>query len=160
MKKRRMSLIAGTFALFQAVMPLLGYICVHTILQIFSSLEKWIPWIAFVLLLAIGAKMIRDGFREQTACDNFKPTGFSELMLLGIATSIDALSVGFTIAEYNFSMALVCALIIAIVTFIICLFGIVLGKKIGTKLSNKAQIFGGLILIAIGLEILISSLIG
>ncbi len=159
MKKRRMCLIAGTFALFQAFMPLLGYCFVHTILKIFTSLERWIPWIAFALLLVIGVKMIYEGARGQTACENFKPTGFRELILLGIATSIDALSVGFTIAEYNLLMALICALIIAIVTFFLCFFGIVLGKKIGTKLSDKAQILGGLILIAIGLEIVITSLI-
>ena len=75
----------------------------------------------------------------------------------GVATSIDALSVGFTIAEYNWVMALVSSLIIAAVTFVICLLGLYIGKKAGTKLAGKAGIFGGIILILIGLEIFITS---
>ena len=78
------------------------------------------------------------------------------LFVQGIATSIDALSVGFTIAEYNWIMALAASLIIAIVTFFICIGGLIIGKKFGTKLSNKAQILGGIILIAIGIEIFVS----
>ena len=78
-------------------------------------------------------------------------------LLQGIATSIDALSVGFTIAEYNWVTALVCAAIIAVVTFLICLGGLYIGKKAGTKLAGKAGILGGSILILIGLEIVISS---
>lgn len=80
-------------------------------------------------------------------------------MLQGIATSIDALSVGFTISGYDWLMALICALIIAAVTFVICMAGLVLGKKFGTKLSNKADILGGAILIVIGLEIFIKGLL-
>ena len=75
--------------------------------------------------------------------------------LICIATSIDALSVGFTIAEYNWIMALVASLIIATVTFFICIGGLIIGKQFGTKLSNKAQILGGIILIAIGIEIFV-----
>lgn len=78
----------------------------------------------------------------------------------GIATSIDALSVGFTIAEYDFLMALVAVLIIAVITFAICLCGLFLGKKFGTKLAGKASIFGGVILILIGIEIFITGLVG
>ena len=77
-------------------------------------------------------------------------------MIQGIATSIDALSVGFTIAEYGWFMAFAAALIIAVVTFVICIGGLVIGKKFGTKLSNKAQILGGVILIVIGIEIFIT----
>ena len=76
-----------------------------------------------------------------------------------VATSIDALSVGFTIAEYGWLMALVAALIISAVTFVICMAGLATGKKFGTKLSNKAQVFGGVILIAIGLEIFIGGMV-
>ena len=79
------------------------------------------------------------------------------LFIQGIATSIDALSVGFTIAEYDWLMALVCSLIIAVVTLLICLSGLIIGKKFGTRLSNRAEIFGGVILIAIGVEIFASS---
>ena len=84
--------------------------------------------------------------------------GFVALIVQGIATSIDALSVGFTIAEYELVMALVSTLIIAIITFFICVGGLVIGKKFGTKLANKAAIFGGVILIAIGIEIFITGI--
>ena len=82
--------------------------------------------------------------------------GIGALLIQGIATSIDALSVGFTIAEYGWFMAFAAALIIAVVTFVICIGGLVIGKKFGTKLSNKAQILGGVILIVIGIEIFIT----
>ena len=158
MPVRRMCVIAGTFALFQGIMPLLGYTCVHTILQLFTAFEAWIPWIAMILLCAIGTKMIVEGVRKKASSEEIRPMGYRELFLMGIATSIDALSVGFTIADYGLVMALVCVLIIAAVTFVICYLGLHFGKKLGTKLSDKAQIFGGVILIAIGLEILLKSL--
>ena len=81
------------------------------------------------------------------------------LLVQGVATSIDALSVGFTIAEYSFAEALLACLLIGAVTFFICLAGIIIGKKAGTKLANKAGIFGGVILIFIGLEIFITGLL-
>ena len=158
MRSRRMCLIAGTFAMFQGIMPLLGYTCVHTILQLFTAFEAWIPWIAMLLLGAIGIKMIVEGVRKKASSEEIRPMGYRELFLMGIATSIDALSVGFTIADYGLIMALVCVLIIAAVTFLICYAGLHFGKKLGMRLSDKAQIFGGVILIAIGLEILLKSL--
>ncbi|MCD8380262.1 MAG: manganese efflux pump MntP family protein [Lachnospiraceae bacterium] len=157
MKKGKMLEIAGMFAFFQALMPMIGWICVHTIAQYFAAFEKMIPWIALILLLYIGGKMLIDGIRskgEETQEDS--GLGFGALVVQGIATSIDALSVGFTIADYNWLMALVAALIIAAVTFVICMVGLKIGEKFGTKLSNKAQILGGVILIAIGLEIFIT----
>lgn len=147
--------IAGTFAIFQAVMPMTGWICVHTIVEIFSSFEAFIPWIALALLGYIGGKMLLDGIRGEEAEEAVELSA-GALFMQGVATSIDALSVGFTIAEYGWLMALVCALIIAAVTFVICAAGLVIGKKFGTKLSGKASILGGVILIAIGLEIFIT----
>ena len=85
-----------------------------------------------------------------------KPLTFGALIVQAIATSIDALSVGFTIADYNFNEALVAVAVIAVVTFIACFVAVFLGKKFGTKLGNKAEILGGLILIGIGIEIFIS----
>ena len=155
MSKKKMCGIAGMFAFFQALMPLLGWVCVHTILQIFEGFEKFIPWIALALLGFIGTKMIIDGIRQKE--QENKRVGFWGLVIQGIATSIDALSVGFTIAEHNFLMALVSVLIIGTITFGACLIGVVIGKKFGTRLSNKATIFGGVLLILIGLEILITS---
>ena len=159
MRGRRMCFIAGVFAFFQALMPMLGWICVHTIMQYFQAFEKLIPWIALALLGYIGGKMLIDGIHNTDACEDKPPVGLGALVVQGIATSIDALSVGFTIAEYDFPMALVSALIIAAVTFVICLCGIFIGKKAGTKLSGKAGILGGVILIVIGLEIFITSFV-
>ena len=136
-------------------MPLIGWFCVHTITNLFQSLERFIPLVALLLLLFIGIKMLMDGIQggEEEAKHNL---GFGALVVQGIATSIDALSVGFTIAEYNGLMAVVCALIIAALTFVICACGLVLGRTFGTKLAGKAQILGGTILILIGLEIFIT----
>ena len=158
MRKRRMCLIAGVFAGFQALMPFIGWICVHTVLQYFQIFEKFIPWIALVLLCYIGGNMLKDGIQNNEEEVEKTEVGFKALMVQGIATSIDALSVGFTIAEYGFSMAVVAALIIGVLTFFICFVGLGLGKKFGTVLSNKATIMGGVILIFIGLEIFITGL--
>lgn len=156
MKTGRMSMIAGVFAFFQALMPMTGWTCVHTILQYFQMFEKMIPWIALILLCFIGGKMLLEGIKKEEAESEEAAIGFGALLVQGVATSIDALSVGFTIAEYGWLMALVCALIIAAVTFVICMGGLQIGKKFGTKLSNKASVLGGVILILIGLEIFIT----
>ena len=158
MKGRRMCLIAGVFGFFQALMPMTGWVCVHTIVEHFRSFEKLIPWIALILLCWIGGKMLMEGIKgDDCDCENKPGVGLAALLVQGIATSIDALSVGFTIAEYNWLMALVSSLIIAVVTFGICFAGLYIGKKAGTKLAGKAGIFGGAILILIGLEIFITS---
>ena len=156
MKKSRMTLIAGVFAGFQAFMPFIGWVCVHTILQYFQVFEKFIPWIALILLCYIGGNMLKDGFSKEEEEVEKAEVGLKALMVQGIATSIDALSVGFTIAEYGLLMAVTAALIIGVLTFFICFFGLALGKKFGTVFSNKATIMGGLILIFIGLEIFIT----
>ena len=158
MKKNRMVLIAGVFAVFQALMPLIGWVCVHTVVQYFHAFEALIPWIALGLLGFIGGKMLKEGWEcrhEEFVC---KVEGLSlgALMLQGIATSIDALSVGFAIAHYNLVSAILSAVIIGIVTFGICLGGLAIGKKAGTKLTWKAGILGGVILLFIGLEIFIT----
>lgn len=156
MKKSRMTLIAGVFAGFQAFMPFAGWVCVHTVLQYFQIFEKFIPWIALILLGYIGGNMLKDGIQNKEEEVDGTKVGFQALMIQGVATSIDALSVGFTIAEYGLLMAVVAALIIGLLTFFICFFGLALGKKFGTVFSNKAAILGGVILIAIGLEIFIT----
>lgn len=156
----RMCGIAGVFAGFQALMPLLGWGAVHTFIEYFQSFEKFIPLIALILLTFIGGKMLIEGIRGGEEEDTQAGLGFGALMVQGIATSIDALSVGFTIADHNAPMAIVCALVISVVTFAICMGGLMLGKKFGTKLANKASILGSFILIAIGIEIFISGLIG
>ncbi|MBQ2305924.1 MAG: manganese efflux pump [Clostridia bacterium] len=179
--------VAGTFALFQTAMPLIGWLCVHTVADAFTAFQKFIPWIALVLLLFIGGKMLLEGIR---AGDNAgtvddpgsidgnvdgnvdgirasaaevkagRPLTLRTLMLMGLATSIDALSVGFTIAELPFPSALIESVIIGAVTLGICLAGLALGRLLGMKLAARASILGGLILIAIGLEIFITGIAG
>lgn len=160
MKSKRMGLIAGVFALFQTAMPLIGWICVHTIATMFTAFQKFIPWIALILLAYIGGKMLLDGIRNQSDEEEKPAVGFTALLVQGVATSIDALSVGFTIAEYDWLEALVEAVIIGVVTFFICIGGLIIGKKFGTKLAGKASILGGVILIGIGIEIFVSSFLG
>ena len=157
MKGKKICLIATIFAVFQAIMPLIGWVCIHTIVQYFTFFETLIPWIALALLGYIGGKMLYEGIKSQSCPVVPVSIGIGALMVQGVATSIDALSVGFTIAEYSFPMALLCAGIIAVVTFGICLAGVMIGKKAGTCLSGKAGIVGGAILIFIGLEIFITS---
>ena len=157
MKRSRMTTMAGVFGSFQFLMPMIGWLCVHTIVQYFNALEKCIPWIALILLLYIGGKMLIEGIRG-TEDDEQTGVGAFALFIQGVATSIDALSVGFTIADYDLIMALVCSIIIAIVTFFICITGVKIGKTFGTRLASKSQLLGGVILIAIGLEIFIKGI--
>ena len=161
MKKSRMCFIAGVYAFFQFAMPMIGWICVHTIVEYFSKFEVLIPWIALALLLWIGGKMIWEAVHgeEDAAVSEGELSDtrltFASLMIQGVATSIDALSVGFTIADYGLLMALVASLLIAGVTFAICMTGLLIGKKAGDKLGAKATLFGGLILVGIGIEIFV-----
>ena len=160
MKKSRMCFIAGIYAFFQFAMPMIGWICVHTVVEYFKSFEKLIPWIALALLLWIGGKMIwealhSDAEEEKEAEEAVAKLTFATLLIQGVATSIDALSVGFTIADYGLLMAFVASLIIAVVTFAICMTGLLIGKKAGEKLGSKATLLGGVILVGIGIEIFV-----
>ncbi len=159
MRRLKMALIAFVFAAFQALMPLIGWVCVHTVVRQFQVFEKFIPYIALALLSYIGISMIIDALKHKNEQENNTKVGFLALLVQGIATSIDALSVGFTIADYDFLQALLCALIIALVTFVICICGVLIGRRFGTRLSNKATIFGGAILIFIGIEIFITGIL-
>ena len=154
--------IAGTFAFFQCLMPLAGWFCVHTILTYFTAFQKCIPWIALLLLGYIGGKMLLEGLRGGPEAETETGEGpvltGRELSVQGIATSIDALSVGFAISDYPTVRALTAALIIGAVTLVVCLAGLKIGRKMGTMLAGKASILGGVILIAIGLEIFIPNM--
>ena len=150
-------LIAGTFGLFQTAMPLLGWFCVHSIAEAFQAFQRFIPWIALALLVFIGVKMILEGIRGSEEAGSLKGVA---LFVQGIATSIDALSVGFTIAEYTLVFALTESLIIGLVTFGLCVIAVRLGGKIGARLSGKAPIVGGIILILIGIEIFVTGIAG
>ncbi len=163
----RRIMMAGIYAFFQFTMPLIGWVCVHFIEEAFSAFRKFIPWISLLLLLYIGGGMIIEAFRSKketqedesgkAKCAAVLP--MKTLLIQGVATSIDALSVGFTISGYGVFEALLAALIIAAVTFVICLSGLKLGRVFGTKLDRYAGLIGGTILIIIGLEIFIKSFI-
>ena len=176
MGKAKGARIAGTFAFFQFIMPVIGWQCVRTIAVLFTGFTRIIPWIALALLGFIGGKMLLEGIRErrgmkdEAAAEELEAAGAGSsgksglgagaLVTQGVATSIDALSVGFTFAGYTFSDAVLGSLIIAAVTFVLCAAGVRLGRVFGVKLAGRAQILGGLILLAIGLEIFITGIMG
>lgn len=159
MKVRKVVLVALIFAFFQALMPMIGWICVRTVAQQFDKFTVAIPYIALALLGFIGGKMIYEGVtHKENSSEHQSHKNLTAVVLLtqAVATSIDALSVGFTVSSYDVWQALTSVAIIALVTFAICVGGVYVGKKFGTKLGNKAEIFGGIILIGIGLEIFIT----
>ena len=163
MRLRRMIAIAGTFAGFQFAMPMIGWVVVKRAAEAFEWFSPLIPWIALVLLIIIGGGLMKDGISELRSTktedtaeapeDGITKLSFAALMMQGVATSIDALSVGFTTASYNRTQALLSSAIIGVVTLAICLAGLKIGRKLGELLSGRASILGGLILIGIGLEI-------
>lgn len=161
MKLRKIFLIAGMFAFFQALMPLIGYLLGHTLYETLDFIEKYkiIPILALVILFIIGAKMAVEGINELIDTkkgkkvedlENKKVLSLKLLIIQAIATSIDALSVGVVIADYSVKNAIICALIVALVTFVICVPSVFIGKKIGLKIGPFAEILGGAILIVIG----------
>ena len=149
MKSRKMCGIAGLFAFFQFAMPMIGWICVCTLSRIFGVLEKCIPFISLALLAYIGGKMIYESIKDQGSEEEKPAVGFTALIVQGIATSIDALSVGFTISDHSLPEALLACALIGVVTFLICYAGLAIGKKAGTHLAGKAGLLGGSILILI-----------
>lgn len=159
MNKKKMLGIAGTFAIFQGLMPLIGWFLVTRLASVFNTIQPFIPWAALALLLFIGGKMLYEGLKpceceednDDCSCD--PKLTISALLIQGIATSIDALSVGLTISNLNFTEALLESSIIAALTLGICYAGIEIGKRFGTKLAGKAAILGGSVLIAIGFKI-------
>ena len=164
MKMPKAGAIAGVFGLFQGAMPLIGWFCVHNIASYFDAIVPFIPWVALALLSFIGGKMLFEGIKEcrclssgAESCPVPKKVGLVGLLVQGVATSIDALSVGFTISNHTTVQAIVCSSIIALVTAILCFGGVYIGKKFGTRFAGKSSIFGGAILIGIGLEIFITS---
>lgn len=161
MRRRKICLVAGTFAFFQALMPMLGWVLVHTMLAFFEGFSKFIPWIALALLGYLGGKMIVESIKNKDVeCEDKEIIGFSFLIVQGIATAIDALSVGLETGDYNFVSAFISSLIIAAITFVICYAGVLIGKRFGTKLADKAGIFGGCILILIGVIIFVKGIFG
>ena len=154
MKAGRRCIIAGTYGLFQILMPLIGWICVRTVVTFFSGIQRFIPVLALILLVFIGGRMIAESFRHSGAEHDTKPgVGGAELLMQGIATSLDALSVGFTIESLGFDAALLASFIIGTVTFVICLIGLAIGRTVRMRLTRYSDAVGGIILILVGIEI-------
>lgn len=157
MPRKRICLIAGVFGGFQFLMPMIGWVCVTTIISAFRVVQPYIPWIAMILLIIIGGKMVYEGFRGKSSSEKKEEILVSKgaLFVQGLATSIDALSVGFTMTELNWPHALGESLLIGSVTFVICTAGLVLGKRIGARLADRSTVIGGLILVFIGVRMIL-----
>ena len=155
MKRARMCGIAGIFSFFQFAMPFIGWALVVGLRSFFEGFQAYIPYIALVLLGFIGGKMLYEGITNKDEEEEAPPVGIAGLLIQGVATSLDALSVGLGIDTYTLPEALLCCLIIGILTFFICMGGLILGKKVGTKLAGKAAILGGAILLFIGIWIFV-----
>lgn len=152
--------IAGAFAIFQAIMPLLGWILANTITSTFGIFEKIIPWLAQAFLWVLSIKMILESKRKND--NNYDMTAENlsrkELFIQAIATSIDALLIGLIIARYNLLMVFICAVIIAIITFVLCYIGVHFGRKVGLLLVKKATFVSGVILMLLAIEHFIKNL--
>ena len=158
--KKQMLLIALFFG-FQALMPLLGFILGSTFASLISAYDHWI---AFILLLYVGGKMIVDAVREWKDEDKVElmdpPLDLKELLVLAIATSIDALACGVTFSFYENFNILRAILIIGSTTFVISSAGVYVGNIFGSKFKAKAQLLGGVILIFLGVKILLEHILG
>lgn len=158
MRNVRKCLIAGTYAFFQILMPLVGWICVRTVVTLFSGIQRFVPVIALILLVFIGVRMIAESFGHPGDEHDMKcGVGGAELVLQGMATSLDALSIGFTIEDLGFDSALLASLIIGAVTFVICLIGLAIGRTVGMRLTRYSDVAGGIILILVGIEIFLKT---
>lgn len=163
MKPIKMFYIALLYGVFQGVMPLLGYFFGHLLFENFSFIKDYhlIPIVALIILLILGSKMIIDGIKEikkPAEEREIKKIGFKLLIIQAIATSIDALSTGLSFADYQIHEAVIVVSLITLVTFIACIISLLIGKKFGDKLGSKAVIIGGIILIAIGIEIFVTGI--
>lgn len=146
---KKASIIAAYFGVFQAIMPLTGYLLGSTFQELVANIDHWI---AFILLSVIGGEMIKSSYNKEKE-DYNDNIDVKTMLVLSIATSIDALAVGVTFAFLN-TKIIPAILVIGVVTFILSLLGVKVGKKFGDEFQNKAELLGGVILIIIGLKIL------
>lgn len=147
--------IAMFFGSFQAIMPICGWLAGLSIRHIISGVDHWI---AFGLLSLIGCKMIYESIKIESDPKEINPLSLYVLLILSIATSIDALAIGITFAFLKYTI-LIPITIIGVITFLLSLFGVYVGNKSGRIFKNKFKIIGGLILIGIGIRILIEHLV-
>ncbi|MBQ5591041.1 MAG: manganese efflux pump [Clostridia bacterium] len=147
--------ISLVFGLFQAVMPLIGYLVGS---QFYLLIKDFFGFVSFAILAFLGGKMIY----EHSKCEEDEHSGIitiKELIILGIATSIDALAVGFIFSGNAFLLVLLNCLIIGLITFAICFIGYIFGSKIGCVVGNKGELIGGIVLIMLGIKFLIECFI-
>ena len=155
MNWKKASLIGLYFGGFQAVMPILGYFFGTSFESLITNIDHWI---AFILLVIIGAKMIQEAFQKDKDEDEYnEDISVKTMLILSIATSIDALAVGITFAFLKVDLVLAVSLI-GIITFILSVLGTKIGNRFGDKYKSKAELIGGIILILIGLKILLEHL--
>ncbi len=164
MRLRKAFLISGIFAVFQAIMPLIGWVAISGFLELFNKFKPLIPWISCILLCFIGGKMLYDSIKGEDGEDGkVKSLTIGALIVQAIATSIDALTAGINFAkDYNLTQypyVLLAVSIIAVLTFVICFCGVKIGQKVGTKFSNAAGILGGGVLIFLGLKIFVTDIL-
>ena len=156
LKASKVLIVGLYFGLFQMIMPIIGYFIGSTFSHV---IEKYDHWVAFIILCVIGANMIREAFKkEEKLNDSLK---FPEMILLALATSIDALAVGisFALIGFNNTNIFIGCSVIGVITFGISCGGVVIGNFFGSKNKKIAEIVGGVCLILIGLKILIQDLI-
>ena len=151
---RQLFRLSFHFGLFQALMPVIGWLAGQTIVQWVSS---WDHWLAFSLLALVGGRMIYEACSADEKVDDRDPTKGLSLVLLSIATSIDALAVGFSLSIIGVSIWMP-ALVIGLVAGVLTVIGMLMGGRIGARWGSRVEIFGGLVLIAIGTRILIEHL--
>jgi manganese efflux pump family protein len=146
-------LMAIFFAGFQAIMPLVGFGAGQSIN---AYIDAYDHWVAFIILAFVGGKMIFEAFELKKTTNN--PAQIGILLALSIATSIDALAVGFTLSFLSLSIFISVA-VIGIITFVLSILGVYMGKRFGHLFENKIEIIGGVILILIGVKILLQALL-
>jgi len=147
--------IAVFFGGFQAFMPLIGWLAGLSAKEYIAGYDHWV---AFGLLIAVGGKMIYESFKLASAKENFNPSDILVLLVLSIATSIDALAVGITLSLLKVSIA-TAVVTIGLVTFVLSYLGVLLGRKVGHFFESKIQAIGGLVLIGLGVKILTEHLL-
>lgn len=156
-KRRKLLLLAAMFSAFQIIMPMLGWLCMHTVSVYIVYFDEVLSWIAFAVMIWIGVKMIVDGIKKQPLENKKRSINIGAVILQCFATSVDSLAVGFAIASYTVYAALVCSVIIASVTFAMFVSGFIVGRKCGMRFADTASVIGGIVFIGIGVEILVTS---
>ena len=150
--KKKAITVASWFGVFQGIMPLIGFFLMDSVEKYLSGIKAYV---IFGLLAYIGISMIVNSLKNEKIDSSLK---FKEMLVLSLATSLDALSIGMTVSLLSVNVYLAVS-IITLITFMFCFFGVIIGSKFGEKYKNKAEIIGGIILIILGLKVLIGYLL-